>query len=317
MVEAIAIGSQGILDQAIAATRNVAQAIRKASAQAGVDFAYMLNKATQESGLDPNAKASTSSATGLYQFVEQTWLRTLKAHGEKYGLGAMADKIAIGNDGAARVADPAAKQAILALRKDPTVAAEMAAELTNENKAALQSNLGGKIGATELYLAHFLGAGGATQFLAAMRNDPNAKAATILPDAASSNQAVFFDKSGAPRSVAQIYKHFAEKFDRAPALQSPRPTQLADASLTTTALNATSLAQDVITPYASPATLSHGGTQAAINSFRNDGNGSSAFATMVLAQLDMGSLSPLATTAYDKTETQKRKTVWSSTGTLA
>src|ERR1043166_7651829 len=70
-------------------------AIQLASARTGVDFAYLLNKADQESGLNPAAKAGTSSATGLFQFVKDTWLHVIKEHGAKYGLAAEANAISI------------------------------------------------------------------------------------------------------------------------------------------------------------------------------------------------------------------------------
>jgi hypothetical protein len=192
---------------------SVTSAIKLASAQTGVDFSYLVKKADVESSMDPKAKSSSSSATGLFQFVEQTWLRVIKAYGDKYGLTSVADRINIGSDGVARVADNSTRQAILNLRKDPQVSSQMAAELTNENRETLETKVGGKIGSTELYLAHFLGAGGATTFLKQMRANPQAAAADYLPSAASANPTIFYDKEGQPRSLGQIYKHFASKFD--------------------------------------------------------------------------------------------------------
>ena len=63
----------------------VEAAIQRASDATGVDFNFLLGAARRESGYNPNAKASTSSAAGLFQFVDQTWLSTLKQHGAKYG----------------------------------------------------------------------------------------------------------------------------------------------------------------------------------------------------------------------------------------
>lgn len=195
-----------------ALSRNVTQALRQASVQAGVSFDYLLAKATRESGLDATAKAKTSSATGLFQFIEQTWLRMVKAHGDKYGLASVAGQIETDADGAARVADPETRQKVLALRNDPCLSACMAAELTRENAATLESRLGRKAGGTDLYLAHFLGAGGAAEFLGALKKNPDAKAASLLPIAAAANPGVFYDKSGAPRSLGAIYARLASEF---------------------------------------------------------------------------------------------------------
>lgn len=188
-------------------------AIKTASKATGVDFAYLMNKAAQESGFKPDAKAATSSATGLYQFTEQTWLRTVKEHGGKHELGILADQIALRNDGSATVKDSYIRQQILNLRKNPEVAAVMAAHLAQENKSYLQTEIGGDIGNTELYLAHFLGAHGAARFIMASRGNPQAQAAELLPDAAAANKSVFYHADGRPRTVGQIYDRFAAKMD--------------------------------------------------------------------------------------------------------
>jgi hypothetical protein len=195
----------------------ITQAIKTAANRTGVDFAYLLNKASQESGFDPNAKASTSSATGLFQFTQQTWLQMVKSNGTQFGLSQYADHIQVTN-GVASVSDPSWRQAILALRKDPTVSAEMAGSLDKANLGTLQNNVGGSIGPTDLYLAHFLGAGGASEFLNTLKTNPSASAASILPEAAASNPSVFYGANGQPRTVAQIYQHFAQKFDHAPTI---------------------------------------------------------------------------------------------------
>ncbi|MCB9978450.1 MAG: transglycosylase SLT domain-containing protein [Rhodospirillales bacterium] len=191
------------------APRTVLSAIRKASLTTGVDFDYMVGKAAQESGFDPNAKARTSSATGLYQFIEKTWLTMVRNHGEKYGLGDYASQI----DAKGRVNDPALRREILALRKDPEASAMMAAEYAADNKRILEQTWGGEVGGTELYLAHFLGAGGAGALLKALDENPLQSGADILPRAANANRNVFYSTStGRERSVAEIYNMFAEKF---------------------------------------------------------------------------------------------------------
>ncbi len=193
---------------------SILNAIKNAAQRTGVDFSYLVNKASQESGFDPNAKASTSSATGLYQFTKQTWLTMIKKYGDQYGLSKYADHISVDSAGQAHVKDPTWKQAILNLRNDPQASALMAGELDKENSAALQDNVGGKIGSTELYLAHFLGAGGASEFLNNLRSNPKTKAADVLPNAASANNSVFYNADGSAKTLAQVYKHFAQKFDQ-------------------------------------------------------------------------------------------------------
>ena len=69
-----------------AAQGGIGAAIHRAAASTGVDFSYLLGQARIESGFNPNARAKTSSATGLFQFIDQTWLGTVKQHGAKHRL---------------------------------------------------------------------------------------------------------------------------------------------------------------------------------------------------------------------------------------
>jgi hypothetical protein len=174
-----------------------------------VSFNYLVSQAEQESGFKADARAATSSAAGLYQFTERTWLRMIRDHGDKYGVGDLAR--AVGDTGARP--DAATKAQILALRDDPKLSAAMAAEYARGNHAQLTQSLGREIGSTDLYLAHFLGAGGATRFLSALRTEPGRAAADLLPEAAQANRNVFYAADGRARSVDEIYDRFAAKFD--------------------------------------------------------------------------------------------------------
>lgn len=189
----------------------VGAAIHRASASTGVDFGYLLGQARIESGLNPNARARTSSATGLFQFIEQTWLSTVQKHGARHGLGWAASAIQRAPNGRYHVADPAARRAILDLRKDPEAASSMAAEFASDNQAYLEKKLGRSMEPVDLYLAHFLGAGGATQFLRAHDASPNAAAAPSLPAAARANRPIFYHRDGSPRSFSEIRERFAAK----------------------------------------------------------------------------------------------------------
>lgn len=192
------------------APSGVAHAIKKASAKTGVDFAYLVQQAKAESSFKPNIKAKSSSASGLYQFIESTWLNMVKKHGDKYGMGDMADKI--GRNG--KVADPAVRKEILAMRNDPEKASAMAAEFARENEQVLDKKWGGDVGSTELYFAHFLGAGQASEFLKERDENPMQQAALLFPKAAKANRNVFYDtKTGRPKTMDEVYAFFDKKFD--------------------------------------------------------------------------------------------------------
>src|SRR6478672_13176943 len=119
----------------------VEAAIQRASTATGVDFGFLMGTAKRESGYDPKAKAGGSSAAGLFQFVEQTWLSTLKQHGAKYGYARYADLISKGADGRYRVTGEEARKAVMDLRLDPHAASLMAGELTSDHAAYLKGRV--------------------------------------------------------------------------------------------------------------------------------------------------------------------------------
>jgi len=146
--------AHSMLTEVANASRNdVIAALHQASAATGSDFQFLLGTAMRESGLKSQAKSSTSSASGLFQFVEQTWLGLIKQNGAKYGLGAWSDAITESADGRYSVASPANRQAILALRNDPSVAALMEGEYVRQARNTLESELGRNVCGGELYAA--------------------------------------------------------------------------------------------------------------------------------------------------------------------
>lgn len=193
----------------------VEAAIADAAARTSVDFGFLLAQAEVESALDPGARARSSSATGLYQFIESTWLDTVRKHGARFGLDHVAGQIDVTASGHAYVADPAQREAILALRSDPQVAALMAAGLAEDNRAHLTPILGRQPDHAELYLAHFLGAGGAGRFLSEMQADPSQSAAALFARPAAANRAIFYRPDGTARSLAQVMDVLAGKLERA------------------------------------------------------------------------------------------------------
>lgn len=196
------------------APAGIVKAVADASAKVGISFSYLMNKAEAESSYNPTAKAKTSSASGLYQFIDSTWLDMVNKYGAKHGLGQYADAIDKTASGKAVVTNAAMKKDILALKNDPKISALMAAEYAGENKTYLEKQLGRAVSDTDLYLAHFLGAGGACKFLKAMDKNGACTAASILPDAAAANKSVFYSKtSGNARTLDQIYAKFESKFN--------------------------------------------------------------------------------------------------------
>ena len=188
---------------AAAATGGAAQvqgAVKRASASTGAGFEFLMKMAARESGFDPNAQAKTSSAAGLFQFIEQTWFSTVKKYGAEHGLGAAANAISQNANGRYEVSDPAAREKILNMRFNAEAASAMAGELANENKSMLEGRLGRAASSADLYTAHFLGPAGAVKLLSAASS---VKAADLLPQAAAANRNVFYDGVRA-KSVGEV-----------------------------------------------------------------------------------------------------------------
>ncbi|MGM0421842.1 MAG: transglycosylase SLT domain-containing protein [Pseudomonadota bacterium] len=216
-------GSEFINKYQQLAGKDVFQAIETASTKTGVDFSYLLEQAQAESNFKPEVKAKTSSATGLFQFIDNTWLEMVAKHGYKHGLGQYGQEISYTpGSGKIKVSSPEMKQEILELRKDPDIASKMAAEFAKDNQEYLERKTKREVGSTEMYLAHFLGAGQASKFINAQDGNGDQAAAKLFPRAAKANQNVFFNQNGTSRSLEQVYAFFDKKFSDSPA---PAPTQ--------------------------------------------------------------------------------------------
>ncbi len=182
----------------------VESAVRTAASATGVDFDFLMRTARRESGYNPLAHAPTSSAAGLFQFVEQTWLGVMKRHGAAHGYARYAELIQQGGDGRYTVAGEGARKAVMDLRFDPGAAATMAGELAGEHAAYLRGHTGREPTGGELYAAHFLGPQGSAKLIDAVQRAPGARAADLFPDAAGANRSVFY-RNGQARTVAELY----------------------------------------------------------------------------------------------------------------
>jgi hypothetical protein len=110
-----------------------------------------------ESGGDPNAVNPRSSASGAGQFLDATWLDTIR--------GARPD-----------LAQGKTDQELLALKTDPQLSREMTEAYANQNGAILAKN-GLPVTPGSTYLAHFAGPQGAVKI---MQSDPTAMAGDVL-----------------------------------------------------------------------------------------------------------------------------------------
>ncbi len=206
----------------------IAGSIKQAASTTGASFEYLLTTAKMESNFNPKASATTSSARGLFQFIDQTWLGTVKEAGSQLGYGKYADVITKDSSGGYSVGNASDRAAVMKLRDDPDAASSMAGVLTQSNSFKLTGKIGRRPTDAELYMAHFMGVGGAGKLISSAEDSPNANAAQMFPNAAAANRSIFYDRSGSARSVSQVYSVLTSRY--ASAASSPA-TQTAMAAV--------------------------------------------------------------------------------------
>jgi hypothetical protein len=245
----------------------IAGAIKQAASTTGTSFQYLLTTAKMESDFNPKATASTSSASGLFQFIGQTWLGTVKEAGAQLGYGQYADAITKSSSGNYSVSDPTARSAIMKLRDDPVVSSAMAGVLTSSNSFKLTGMIGRRPSDAELYMAHFMGVSGAAKLITNAEDNPQASGAKLFPNAAAANHSIFYDKTGRARSVSDVYSELTSRYASAASSSATltamaavggMPTTTAVASATPTAApldNAAFLSSFPNTAAAAPVTV--------------------------------------------------------------
>ncbi len=190
-----------------------ARAIRHASSITGTSADYLAATAFRESSFRTSASARTSSAQGMYQFIEETWLATFARDGECIGEGALARHIVRMPNGSHTVANQLVRKRILDLRNNPFVASVFAARLAQRNAQVLMRYLGRQPTAGEVYVAHFLGAAAGLKLIELVQRSPWEPARTHFPRAAAANQPIFFS-NGREKSAHEVWTGLIEQHER-------------------------------------------------------------------------------------------------------
>ena len=192
----------------------VVDTIVKASEEAGVDPVYMMALADKESSFDTDAKAATSSAQGLFQFVKATWLELIRDFGARHGL--TEEAASVKGSGPAITVAGGMKDHVLSLRNDPRVAALMAAELIKRDRDRIEARVGRPLSTTEMYLAHFLGTASAGKFVSLSSEKPDETAAKAFRSAAKANRSLFTQTEGGKRrhlTIAEFQSRIEDMID--------------------------------------------------------------------------------------------------------
>lgn len=192
---------------------DVVSSIAHAAKITGNDPVYLAALAARESAFRERNRATTSSATGLFQFIKSTWLMAVKQFGAQLGLGSVSDEIRPGRRGGYVVANPSRKAAILAMRNDPLVSGLVVSEMERSDRKVLEQALGRRATAGERYMSHFFGIADAVRMVSLSRQNPSAPAADYFRKAASANKSLFYAKGGRKYSVAEVIGGFKNWFE--------------------------------------------------------------------------------------------------------
>ncbi len=137
------------------------------------------------------------------------------------------------------------RREILDLRKDPEISSMMAGALTQKNSQYLERRIGREPSDGELYMAHFLGANGASRLIDAAGASPDMRADKVFSAQARANKPIFYHSNGKARSMQEVYEVIVSKHDAV--------TMIAQASTNKDLRTSGELTQVATLPNAKPA----------------------------------------------------------------
>ncbi len=203
--------------------RALVETIVRAARETEVDPVYLMALADKESTFQPEVRAATSTAEGLFQFLTGTWLELLRTFGAKHGYAAEAELIEK-RGGTLVVLKDADRRRVLALRRDPYAASLMAGEMMKRDRNRVEQRLGRDLKPTECYFAHFLGAASAGKFMELTAEKPHQPAQASFRAAAKANRSLFFRREGRKTrslTVAEVYDRLDGMIDQRLDLYQP------------------------------------------------------------------------------------------------
>ncbi len=193
------------------------------------DFKLLVITAMIESDLGRVTISSKSTARGIYQYIEPTWLVLMKRYGGRIGYQHYSDSITFN----AQTRTPEVKggmitrQKILDLRYDNKIAALIKAYQIKDEKRILETYKNGQnITVTDHYIAHMLGLSLARTFYKLKNTESDFILANLkdrnFKEAVSLNKSFFYTQTGDALNASQAYVQFdrkiSQKFDNLKAI---------------------------------------------------------------------------------------------------
>jgi hypothetical protein len=173
--------------------------LSSAAEKTGTDPALLAKIVNYESGFNPDARplrkdgSRISSAHGLGQMIDSTWVQMVRSHGEQFGI-----------QGASKMSPSDA----LSLRGDAQLQANLTAALTAKN-VATGRRIGGANDDANVYALHNLGDGDGSKFLRALKANPSAAVSSVLPPNVIANNPDLY--AGGNLSVADAYSRMGSR----------------------------------------------------------------------------------------------------------
>ncbi|PCJ02649.1 MAG: hypothetical protein COB14_01435 [Alphaproteobacteria bacterium] len=193
--------------------------IYDASITTQTDFELLLITAMIESDLGRVTKSSTSSARGIFQYIEPTWLILIKRYGVRIGKKTYADTIEINTESYLPEMirhSQFTKKDVLDLRNNTKIASLIKAyQLKDEAKIVAKYKAGQRINATDHYIVHMLGLSQARTFYALLRNESSNILTNLnnkgFKEAIRLNPTFFYSAQNKALGATEAYTQFHRK----------------------------------------------------------------------------------------------------------
>ncbi len=197
---------------------DIIDALHNASQKTNISFELLVMKAMIESDLGRVTQSKTSSARGVFQYIEPTWIVLMKRYGNRIGYSEYADSIKYSAEHKKHMvqSQTISRQDVLDLRENPRIAALIKGyQIQDEVKILAQFKNGARVNATDHYIAHMLGLTMARKFYEFQQTESPIILANLknryFSEAVSLNRSFFYDKTGNGLNAAQAYQAFHKR----------------------------------------------------------------------------------------------------------